>query len=388
MREFLRQWLTGRRRPRILAIDDFLPDPSIGAGAPRAVALLRALSAAGAAVTLWPVAPEFGRFNDAVTADGTVIARDRKGGLGRFLARRGRTFDAIVIARPHNMATLRKLVAERPGLTGGAAIVYDAEALFAERDILRCEVLGAPLSAAEAKRRIDDEVGLTADADVVLAVSARTAQAFAGHSDVRVLGYPIAVQPAPDPFAARDGFLFVGPTYSDATPNTDSVVWFADHVLPRLRAAVGDHVWLKVAGATRAPQVRARWNAGLMTLGVVPDIARLYARARVFVAPTRFAAGIPLKVYDAAAHGLPAVVTPLLAHLLDWTHEQEILVAESPEDFAAACLRLHQDHSLWERLRANALARVAGDCDVARFDRTVADLVADVASQHRKVPRG
>ncbi len=72
----------------------------------------------------------------------------------------------------------------------------------------------------------------------------------------------------------------------------------------------------------------------------------LYRQCRVFIAPTRFAAGIPHKVQEAAAHGVPAVVTPLLARQLGWRHEQEVLVAENPQDFAAQCLRLYRDAEL------------------------------------------
>jgi hypothetical protein len=42
---------------------------------------------------------------------------------------------------------------------------------------------------------------------------------------------------------------------------------------------------------------------------------------RVFAAPTRYSPGIPLKVHDAAAHGLPVVRTPLMAEQLDREHE-------------------------------------------------------------------
>jgi hypothetical protein len=47
-------WQRHPPRPRILLIDDFFPDVTIGAGAPRMVELLRALRAARADVTLLP----------------------------------------------------------------------------------------------------------------------------------------------------------------------------------------------------------------------------------------------------------------------------------------------------------------------------------------------
>ena len=42
----------------------------------------------------------------------------------------------------------------------------------------------------------------------------------------------------------------------------------------------------------------------MRVLGSVDDLTELYGRARVFIAHTRFAAGIPFKLHHASAHGL------------------------------------------------------------------------------------
>jgi hypothetical protein len=75
------------------------------------------------------------------------------------------------------------------------------------------------------------------------------------------------------------------------------------------------------------------------------------------------------------------VITPLLARHLGWTNDHEALVAETPDEFASACARLHEDAVLWERVRSNAMARVAQDCSTELFDRTVAGLVADISTR-------
>jgi hypothetical protein len=49
----------------------------------------------------------------------------------------------------------------------------------------------------------------------------------------------------------------------------------------------------------------------------------------------RFAAGIPLKVVEAVAAGIPAVITPLLSQQLGWSGGDPLPTAESPEQFAA-----------------------------------------------------
>ena len=94
-------------------------------------------------------------------------------------------------------------------------------------------------------------------------------------------------------------------------------------------------------------------------LGRVEELTPLYARARLLIAPTRYAGGIPHKVHEAAAQGVPVVATPLLAAQLDWTDGQELLVGETPEAFAGACARLLREGDLWQAIRDRALARLA-----------------------------
>jgi O-antigen biosynthesis protein len=97
----------------------------------------------------------------------------------------------------------------------------------------------------------------------------------------------------------------------------------------------------------------------------------MYDTAKIFIAPSRFAAGIPLKILDAAAHGIPIVATSLLGHQLGWTNGEELLLADNAEDFAESCIKLYNDPVLWQKLRENALNRVAQDCSQESFDQTI-----------------
>jgi hypothetical protein len=362
------------------------------------------MSVAGAEVTIWPVfgmaagahqadlygasTAKFGRLERLVRSLFRKIldvdASDRQR-LRLFLKRHAASFDGIIVSRPHNMRIFRALVTQHPEMTGMPPILYDAEALYAEREIMMHEVLGNPLAAETAQRMLNNELDLADNADVVVTVNQSSADAFtmAGHGDVRILGHSVAPRPTPQSFERRDGFLFVGPTRVDNEPNSDAVVWFADRVLPLLRAQLGRDVSLLIVGMTGASTVLARTAAGLDLRGVLPDLSDVYSRARVFVAPTRFAAGIPLKVYDAAAHGVPTVITPILARSIGWVHERDTLVASTPEEFAAACHRLHEDRGLWERVRSSALERIQQDCSVDDFDRTVAALLNSIADRRR-----
>ena len=99
----------------------------------------------------------------------------------------------------------------------------------------------------------------------------------------------------------------------------------------------------------------------------VDDLTPFYDDARVFVAPTRYAAGISLKVIEAAARGVPVVCTRLVADQLGWESGVDLLAADGADEFAGAIASLYRDADLWKRLRTAALTRVDNDYSVIRF---------------------
>jgi glycosyltransferase involved in cell wall biosynthesis len=74
--------------------------------------------------------------------------------------------------------------------------------------------------------------------------------------------------------------------------------------------------------------------------------------------PLRVGSGTRIKILEAFAHGVPVVATPLGAAGLGVTDGEQLLLAESPADFAAACVRLAADPTLRERLVRTAAAWV------------------------------
>jgi glycosyltransferase involved in cell wall biosynthesis len=98
----------------------------------------------------------------------------------------------------------------------------------------------------------------------------------------------------------------------------------------------------------------------------------------VFVAPTRFAAGIAHKVGQAAAFGVPVAATDLIASQLGWASGREILTASTAAAFADACASLYEDAALWARVREAALRRIEVDGSTAQFSETVGAIVSEI----------
>src|SRR5688572_15584005 len=333
-------------RSRVLIIDDRVPHLWLGSGFPRANALHRALNRLGYFVTSYPVDVISEPWEQAYSD----LPREIEIMLGvgpqfveSFLRNRRGYYSTIVASRPHNMQLVAGLRAAHPDWFEGVQLVYDAGALFTEREIGLRELSGHPMSPDEIRAAVEAEIRIAAGADKVITVSENERAAFLSHGirSVEVLGHSIELAPGDAPFDSREGFLFVGAVHTDASPNADSLIWFLENILPRIRDKLGD-VSFTIAGLNRSDRIRAMVHPGTRIVGHLPSLDNLYEEARIFVAPTRCAAGIPHKIHEAAAKGLPVVATPLLAKQLGWT-DRELGIGDTADSFAKRCVEIYAD---------------------------------------------
>jgi polysaccharide biosynthesis protein PslH len=162
-----------------------------------------------------------------------------------------------------------------------------------------------------------------------------------------------ALRPVPEPPPEPPRLLFTG-TMS-YPPNHQGIRWFADQVWPRVRAALPD-ARLDVVGKDPPDAVRALDRRdGIAVHGFVPSMAPFFAGAHAVVVPILTGAGIRVKIVEAMAAGRALVSTSLgwegLAYLEPGHH---LLVADEPEPFADATLRLLGDPELRGRMAADA----------------------------------
>lgn len=373
----------GRDRLRLLFIDDRVPHRWLGSGFPRANEILASLERKQCLITLFPTAdpiePWATVFEDIPRTIEVMLGMGPLG-LEAFLKQRQGYYDAVIVSRPHNMEMLTPILKQHPDLFSGMKVIYDAEAVFAVREAGRKELLHGAMDAQERDTMLATEIALARQADVVVTVSRAESEIFQRHGIERCkeLGHTFDIQPTKNPFESRSGFLFVGAIHEESSPNADSVIWFLEEIFPRIRESLGPEARFTIAGVNRSERVRSLAQEGVRLAGRLPDLTPEYAGARVLVAPTRFAAGIPHKVHEAAARGIPVVATSLLAQQLGWTSGIDLLIADDAASFAGACVRLYSDHELWNRLRSSALARVQQECSPASFERQIDELLAGV----------
>jgi GT2 family glycosyltransferase len=376
--------------PRVLVIEDRVPKTELGSGYPRSNRLLHELVEAGAEVTLFPTHRKQETWHGvrrALDKRIEVLIRAEASQLRAYLdARRGH-FDAIIVCRPHNMAALEEAVGFERDLIGTTRVIYDAEALFVTRDLQQRAALGDVVSDAERHALAAKETALTRLADSVMSVSAAERETLEkyGAREVFLLAHALEEEPLEGGFADRTRIVFLGAIHQEDAPNADSVRWFAQDILPGIRRVLDPDMRLTVVGMNRAPSVAALDGTALDLRGMVDDLRAALADARVMVVPTRLGAGIPHKVHQAAALGIPMVVTQLIADQLGWQDGREVLVADDGAAFAAAVVRLYRDPELWDRLRRTALERVRVECAPSAFRAQLRATLANVPITRRRV---
>lgn len=136
-------------------------------------------------------------------------------------------------------------------------------------------------------------------------------------------------------------------------PNIDGIRWFVQEIWPRVTRARPD-ARLQILGKAAPPEVRALAGPGIELTGFVDDLRPHLAAAAAVVVPLRLGGGTRLKIVEAMAMARPIVSTTLGAEGIEALPGRDLLVADTPDAFAAQVLRLLDDPVAAARLGSAA----------------------------------
>jgi polysaccharide biosynthesis protein PslH len=208
-------------------------------------------------------------------------------------------------------------------------------------------------------QRMRDMFGITHVSDVATGV------------DVEYYRNPGGYEPDTD-------FVFVASM--DWLPNVDGILWFAEEILPLLRRQKPD---CSVAIVGRRPDPRllalAESDPLIKVTGTVPDVRPYLWRSRVSILPLRIGGGTRMKVYEAMAAGLPMVSTQVGMEGLACVPGRDILVGDSPEEFARHCMTLLENPELGRTIATSALRLVEEECSWDAVSKQFEDVLLSVS---------
>jgi glycosyltransferase involved in cell wall biosynthesis len=367
---------------RALIVDASAPTPKQDAGSVTTTLTLRLFQQLGYKAHFVPqdnflFQPEYTTDLQATGVD--VAYAPYEVGFDNYIRRYGWSFDVVLVYR---VGVLEQVLSDLRRHAPQACVLFhnmDLHFLRMERQARQSDDAAGLVAAAEMKTR---ELALIGQVDCTITHSTYERDLLAAERP----GAPVVVWPfmfefhgTEQGFARRRDFVFLG-GYRHA-PNVDAVRFFADEVLPLIHAVEPEARFI-VAGANPGPEVLALANDHVIVTGLVDDLRTVFDTARVFACSLRIGAGTKGKVSTAMAYGLPVVSTACGAEGMDLVDGEEVLLADSPADFAAACLRLYRDPALWGRL-SEAGMRLVQEKHSLAMGRRVLDEAIEQAWRHK-----
>jgi len=133
-------------------------------------------------------------------------------------------------------------------------------------------------------------------------------------------------------------------------PNVEAMLYFYGEVLPLIRDKMPGVELLIVGSDPPPPIVSLTAVPGIHVTGFVPDIRPYMAASSVYVVPLRLGVGIRGKILEAWSMKMPVVSTSIGCAGLKYENGRNLLVGDSPQEFARQTLSLLNDPAERRRL--------------------------------------
>lgn len=365
--------LSASRMPRVLAITNRLPYPTNDGWKLRAYHVVKAM-AQGADVTLVTfhdgdeaLLDEFRESLPRTVEVHAVPAPRRNSPLRLLLGLLSSTPIYVWNERSREMrALVRSLVAEKdfdagvvelahlyPYLTElpeGARKVIDThniDSLVLERYAGTLTGLKAVYARLTARKLAKQEKAFFEDADLVWVCSEPEAQRLVPEmptANIQVVPNGVDALGTTPAEVIRSGARIVYCGHMGYYPNVDAVDYFVNDIMPRVRRSVPNaEFW--VVGMDPAPSVVAAGDAHdwVHVTGSVESVRPYVEQAAVIAVPLRVGGGTRLKILEALASAKGVVSTSVGAEGLSVEHGEHLVLADDPESFADAVVRMIED---------------------------------------------
>lgn len=149
----------------------------------------------------------------------------------------------------------------------------------------------------------------------------------------------------------------------DWMPNRESIEWLLDEVWPVVHREVPQaHLYL--AGRKMPERWMHATIEGISVVGEVPDAGYFIAGKQINVVPLRSGSGIRVKIIEAMAAGKAVVTTSVGAQGIEYTDGENLLIADTPEQFARQIKRLVEDQDYCAKVGEAAARLVAEQYDI------------------------
>ncbi|MGB9882905.1 MAG: glycosyltransferase family 4 protein [Microgenomates group bacterium] len=135
-----------------------------------------------------------------------------------------------------------------------------------------------------------------------------------------------------------------------------NIIPLAQKKLPEIKFIIAGQNAFKKLGKNNHP------NQNLEIIDIGSDqtnlVKKLYQKASVFIAPIFGPGGTRLKILAAMASGIPVISTPTGISGLDLKDNDNVLIAQTPEEFIKAIKKVINNKNLYQKIRKNAYSLI------------------------------
>ena len=267
-----------------------------------------------------------------------------------FLRKEGNHFDLVFISRLNIAA---KYIDQIRRFAPRARIIFNTVDLHFLREERAAKLSGSRSDLWFSKLIRNRELSVMRKSDQTILVSEHefeVVQTCDPKIKKTVIPIPRESQQRSRGFEGRKDILFVA-GYKHP-PNLDGILYFIHEIWPLIKTQLPDCKVI-IGGSNMPDSVKDLAAEDIIILGFIPELEKIYSRCRLSIAPLRYGAGVKGKVVTSLGYGVPCVATSIATEGMGLVNDIDILVADSPDDFAKAVIRLYNSPDLWEKLSTN-----------------------------------
>jgi len=374
--------------PRLLFIEDTIPVAAMGQGFVRSSHVaeeLRKLMGFTTLVGLNPPPQEKPLWAGIPAVPNLEIRDDvTQLNIEAYLRSVENVYQYIWLSRTHNIRFVRDFVSANPDWRRNVKIIVDTEAIGSLRTRNQARLLGVDVDMdallAEELKGIEFADHICVVNEIDKAAVLQYLNAVGVERPVSILGHALPLREVMPAYEDTSQIVFTGSFASFTGPNADGLIWFDREVRPILDGVLPDVEYV-VAGYKAREFCEHAGLAGRYTvMSDVKDMASVYAKARIAVAPTRFAGGIPFKAHEAASYGVPVMMTELLADQLGWADDPNIMAGShaDPAGFAEAIASVYQGRPKWKSAQKACVSRIQAECNPDGFRQALFGVIKEL----------
>ena len=363
--------------PIAVIIDDRWPEPDRDSGSLDAVNMITSLVAFGYHTIMAKCGSHHQEqcYRDLVRAYGGVpLSAEGPAAVQAFIEHHAEQFSLFILSRVGAGGQFLELIRYN---APAAKIVFNTVDLHFLRESRAARLGGDTEALRLAEQTRDREEFLAGKADATVVVSDVEQEILVNSvPGAKVMVLPLArtVRRPEVPFEHRTGIGFVGGFAHQ--PNIDAVHHFLSDIWPHIATVPG--MRFEIAGSGLPLELLQGIPGDVRYLGHVEDLDAWLDNLRLTVAPLRIGAGAKGKVASSLSAGLPCVASPIAAEGMGLTRDENILVGETPDDFAHQVLTLYSDADLWQRLSIGGFRFAEEVLSVAAYRKRLRRLLIEL----------